>query len=313
MKKLSYFFMCMAILALHSSQAQYYYNPNYYEGDVIFDVGLSPGIMNCLTDIGGKKGVGKKFLKDLNWVNTRPCFSIYAAALYRYAITAGVTATFGSVQAYDSILKSVIPTADGRYERNLSFRSPIFEIRLSIEVHPIYLFNWYQEGHAPRISPYLSAGLGFFHFNPEAEYEGRWYQLHQLHTEGEGFPGTGRPNYSLNQINIPLGIGIRYEVSDWVNMHLELMHRILFTDYLDDVSTTYIDPALFFKYLPPELAVIAYHLADRRGELDPSHVPTAGGKRGDPNNNDAFFSIQIKVGIVLGRIKKVTRFSDNGK
>ena len=296
--------MCMAIAAMPSSRAQYYYNENYYERDVIFDIGFSPGIMNCLTDIGGKAGPGKKLLKDLNWINTKPCISFYAAAIYRYGLTAGFTATCGSVQAYDSILRDNTPSMDGRYERNLSFRSSIFEVRLSVEIHPLYLFNLYEDGHAPRISPYLSAGLGFFHFNPEAKYGGQWYQLHQLHTEGQDFPGSARSLYKLNQVDVPIGVGLRYELSNLLNMHLEFMHRVLFTDYLDDVSTSYTDPSLFFRYLPPELAPIAYHLADRRGELDPSHVPAAGGKRGDPNNKDSFFSIQLKLGIVLGRIKR---------
>lgn len=293
--------MCMAVAAIHSSHAQYYYNEHYYEGDVIFDIGLSPGIMNCLTDIGGKEGSSKKFLKDLNWKNTTSCISFYTAAIYRYALTAGLTATFGSVQAYDSVLHN---HASGRYQRNLSFQSSLFEIRLSVEAHPTYLFNWYIDGKAPRISPYLSAGLGFFYFNPKAKYAGKWYNLHQLHTEGQGFPGSASRLYSLKQIAIPIGIGLRYELSDLFNMHLEIMHRILFTDYLDDVSTTYIDPSLFFRYLSPELAPVAYRLADRRGEVNPLHIPAAGGIRGDPSNKDSYFSIQLKIGIVVGRVKR---------
>jgi hypothetical protein len=305
MKKLkNFFFMCTAITAMHSSKAQYYYNENYYEGDVIFDIGVSSGIMNCLTDIGGKGGSSRTILKGINWRNTKPCFSFYVAALYRYAFTTALTFTFGSVQAYDSILSKASAAEYGRYKRNLSFISSIAEARLSVEAHPVYLFSLYTEGRAPRISPYLSGGLGFFHFNPRAKYSGNWYQLHKLHTEGQGFPGSGSHLYSLNQVNISVGAGLRYELSDLLNIHLELTYRKLFTDYLDDVSTSYADPSLFFRYLPPELALTAYHLADRRGELDPSHVPSAGGIRGDPNNKDSFFSIQLKAGIVLGRTRR---------
>ena len=296
--------MCMAAIAVYSTQAQYYYNEDYYEGDVIFDIGISPGVMNCLTDIGGKDGTGKKFLEDINWKNTKPCFSLYAAAIYRYAFTAALTVTYGSVQAYDSLLRNGATSEQGRHKRNLSFKSSIAEVRLSMEAHPVYIFNWYTEGRAPRISPYLSAGLGFFHFNPKAAYKGRWYELQPLHTEGQDFPGSAKTGYSLNQINMAIGGGVRYELSNSLNLHLEVIYRKLFTDYLDDVSTSYADPSLFFKYLPPELVGVAYHLADRRGELDPSHIPAAGGIRGDSRNKDAFFSIQLKVGIVLGRTSR---------
>lgn len=307
MKKLRHIFcVCMAVTAIHTAPAQFYYNEHYYESDVIFDIGISPGIMNCFTDLGGKKGGSANSIKDLNWKNTKPCFSFYAAALYRYAFTAGLTATTGSIEAYDSILRTAIPGTSAwyRYLRNLSFRSNITEARLSIEVHPVYIFSWYKDGHAPRLSPYLSAGLGLFHFDPKAKYNGQWYDLHQLHTEGQDFPGSDKRLYSLNQMDIPVGVGVRYELSDFLNMHLELTYRILFTDYLDDVSTSYADPSLFFKYLSPDLANIADHLADRGRELDPSHVTSVGSKRGDPGNKDSFFSIQVKIGIVLGRVKR---------
>jgi hypothetical protein len=120
-------------------QAQYYYyNNKYYDKDITIEAGGSVGIMNCLTDIGGKKGIGKKFIKDLNWKNSKPSFSFYALAMYKYAIAGRLEATFGSVQGADSILKPVASTTFGRYERNLSFKSRITDIQLAVEVHPLF-------------------------------------------------------------------------------------------------------------------------------------------------------------------------------
>lgn len=211
--------------------------------------------------------------------------------------------SYGNLQAYDSVLKNKPSALPGRYERNLSFKTSIAEVRLSVEAHPIYIFGLYRSGHAPRVSPYLSCGLGFFHFNPKAAYGGKWYALHPLHTEGQGVTGGPGKPYSLNQLNIAPGAGIRYELSDLFNVHVEIIHRILFTDYLDDVSTSYADPSLFFLNQPSEVARIAYSLSDRRRELDPLLTPVPGGKRGDPANKDSFFSIQLKVGVVLGRVR----------
>jgi hypothetical protein len=78
------------------------------------------------------------------------------------------------------------------------------------------------------------------------------------------------------------------------------MHRKTFTDYMDDVSTTYIDNALFDKYLSPQQAQIANQLHFRYN-FDPANPypptrPIIGSQRGDPKDNDAFFSTVVKFG-----------------
>ncbi len=302
------FLLCIALTASLPLKAQYNdYNNKYYQNAFAFEWGGSAGIMNCLTDLGGKKGIGKGFIKDLNMKNSKPSFSIYTTATWNDRIGIRLEATFGSVQAYDSILKSVASSAFGRYERNLSFKSRITDIQLGIEVHPLFIFSDYDAGdkEPPQWSPYFVAGIGYFSFDPQAKLNGRWYRLQPLHLEGQGFAEyPGHKNYSLNQVNIPVGIGMRYEMNYLFNARLELVHRILFTDYLDDASTTYINPDLFPNYLPASLAAIARQLYDRQGELNPNHVTTIGDQRGNPKNRDAFFSVQLKIGILLGRQKK---------
>jgi hypothetical protein len=276
------------------SKAQYYYHDkNYYGTDMVLELGASVGVMNCFTDLGGKKGIGKNFIKDLNWKVTKPSFSIYALAMYKEAIGVRLEATFGNIQAYDSILKKVAPSTFGRYERNLSFKSSIRDFQLAAEVHPLF-FKIYDEDEAPFISPYLVAGVGFFSFDPQTKYNDRWYALHPLRTEGQGFKEyPDRKPYKLNQVNIPLGVGIKYELNSFMYARLEFVHRILFTDYLDDVSADNINPALFASYLSPTQAALAVQLADRR-----TAVPKTS-QRGDPSDNDAFFTIHLKFGLTL--------------
>jgi hypothetical protein len=283
-----------------TSAAQYYYlNSKYYGSDVVMEVGGSIGIMNSLTDIGGKKGIGKGFLKDLNMDFTKPSASLYVIGMYKDAFGVRLEATFGKIQSNDSILKSVGPSTFGRYERNLSFRSNIVDIQLAAEVHPLF-FKHYDEGEAPFWSPYLVAGIGLFTFNPEAKLNGRWYSLHALHTEGEGFKEyPDRKSYSLTQINVPIGIGVKYELGPSLNLRFEVVHRILFTDYLDDVSNVdYIDPALFPNYLPPAQAALAQQLYDRRISTVKNN------QRGDPKDNDSFFTVQLKIGFALHSAKR---------
>ncbi len=306
MKKIRYLSLIVGSFFMNpSAWAQYYfYNDKYYETAVTLELGGSIGIMNSLTDLGGKKGIGKGFIKDLRWQNARPGFSAYILAMYKYAVGLKLEVTFGSIRGYDSILKPVASTTYGRYERNLSFRSPITDIQLSVEIHPLF-FKDHDEEASQRFSPFVVAGIGYYSFDPQAKLNGQWYSLQPLCTEGQGFAEyPSHKPYKLKQINFPIGMGIKYEVNSFLNARLELVHRILTTDYLDDVSTTYINSDLFPNYISPGLAVFAQQLYDRQGELDASHVPLPGSQRGDPSDNDAFFSVQLKIGITIARRRR---------
>jgi len=304
MRKILVFVFALSLYPGLQADAQYYYENNRYFGsDFTVEVGGSFGIMNALTDLGGRKGVGKKFIKDLNWKNSKPAAGFYLAGTFRDAIAVRVEATFGTVQAYDSILKSVKTTTFGRYERNLSFKSKITDLQLAAEIHPLF-FKSYDED-PPRISPYGVIGVGYYSFDPRTKFNGQWYSLQPLHTEGQGAEGlTGTQPYKLSQLNVAAGFGVRYEVNSLFRARLEFVHRFLNTDYLDDVSTIYVDPGVFNSTLTPSQAALAQQLFDRQGELTPGHVTDVGAQRGNPNNKDAFFTIQLKVGIVLGRQKR---------
>lgn len=302
----SKFFIAVVFLlsSLPASSQYYYYNENYFERDVNFEFGGSIGLMNCLTDLGGKKGIGKGFIKDLNMKNNNLSFGIFATATYRYVFGLRLEATFGKIEAYDSILKPVASSTFGRYERNLSFRSPITDIQLSMEFHPLYLQVNYDK-EPTRWSPYILGGIGFFTFNPQAKLENQWYDLKPLHLEGQGFEEyPKRTDYKLTQLNIPLGVGVKYEMSQALNLRFEFVHRILFTDYLDDVSTNYIDPSLFAVYLTPSQASLARRLHDRQVDRIPGHVTQPGEIRGDPKDKDSYFSFQAKIGLLIGRLKR---------
>lgn len=288
----------MLTLCSLSAKSQYYfYDHRYYDAELVFEIGGSVGGMNCLTDLGGKNGPGKKFIKDLNYSTTQPAVSLYGLMFYKQAIAVRLEGTFGSVTAYDSIIKTP-GSSNGRYERNLSFKSSITEAQLSIEVHPLF-FKEYDEGESPYISPYFVFGIGAFNFNPQAKLNNNWYHLHPLRLEGQGFKEyPDSRDYSLTQVCVPIGAGVKYDVSPLINARVEFLYRILSTDYLDDVSTNYIDPDLFIGYLHPEDAEIAKQLYNRQ-TTTPQSKP--GEKRGNPGAKDTYFSLQFKIGFVIGR------------
>ena len=117
-------------------------------------------------------------------------------------------------------------------QRNLQFESAISEFAI---VGEYYLFNLYEK----RFSPYGFVGLAVFHFNPYSyDSVGRKVFLKPLSTEGQGIYASKKP-YSLWQPAIPFGGGIKFAITENLRIGIELGLRKLFTDYLDDVSTSY--------------------------------------------------------------------------
>lgn len=139
--------------------------------------------------------------------------------------------------------------------RNLHFRSNITEFSIIPEVS-ILGFNPF-DSYA---SPYVFAGLSIFRFNPQAELNGEWYDLQPLTTEGQGLEGRPAP-YNLTQLAIPFGVGFKYAITEYWTLGIEYGWRYTFTDYLDDVSTTYPDA----QALVDARGEIAYQLSNRTG------------------------------------------------
>ncbi len=285
-----------------SASAQYDFSEDpYYDHPFTYELGASVAVMNCFTDLGGKKDVGQMYFKDLNIGYSQLAGSVYFATNYYDGVSLRLEGTFGKVGANDNTLKNVKPTTYGRYERNLSFKSTIIEVMAAMELHPLYLFKRYKYGEKlPRFSPYIMGGIGFFSFNPQAMLNGKWIDLKPLHTEGQGFSEfPDRKPYKLKQFNYPVGIGIKYKATPLYNVSLECVWRILQTDYLDDVSTEYIDQGLFSHYLSGTQLSNALQLNDRQGELNPAHVTNVGWQRGNSANNDSYFTINLKMSFVF--------------
>jgi len=143
---------------------------------------------------------------------------------------------------------------------------------------------------------YGFAGVGIFYFNPKTEIDGHVYELQPMGTEGQGSVPT-REKYSRIQMCIPVGIGFKYTIDRAWGVGLELGLRKTFTDYIDDVSTTYFD---FAGYGDPEAALKEYVSDPSLGDPAAGASPTgAGMQRGDPRDKDSYlfaiFSINYKL------------------
>lgn len=263
--------------------------------------------MVFLGDLGGHAGRGTTFIKDYNMNTTKLAIGAYGAIYPTQWLGFRLSLNYGSIEGSDQTIKPKGGEEINRLNRNLDFRSKIVEGTLMAEVYPTVFLEEDPDDVFARLRPYGVIGLGIFHFNPQGSYNDPntgttyWVDLQPLHTEGQGFPEyPNRKPYKLTQMNIPIGVGIKYFLSENVNLSFEIIHRKTFTDYIDDVSTNYIDPALFYKYLSPQLAPIAVAMSNKAagGYSNPNY--TKNSKRGNPGNMDAYFTAQFKLGIRLG-------------
>ncbi|HUZ59366.1 MAG TPA: hypothetical protein VMU83_11340 [Hanamia sp.] len=99
------------MVAFQAKAQYYFYNDEYFDNTVTFEAGLSTGPMNCLTDIGGRKGKGAGGAKDLNFKNTTFAGGIYFSALYTHYLGLRLEGTKGMVQSNDSLLAGVKSTS----------------------------------------------------------------------------------------------------------------------------------------------------------------------------------------------------------
>jgi hypothetical protein len=179
--------------------------------------------------------------------------------------------------------------------RNLSFNSDITEFSLGFEY---VLFDLYEH----KVSPYLFTSVGIFKFSPYVEASnGSRIILSELDTEGQGFY-PGRTKYNLRQFCIPFGGGLQWALSDNKRIAFVIGIRKTFTDYLDDISTTYIDENLLRQKKGSQAVQFAY----RGDELtNGSPYPRDGAIRGNPENKDWYYFTGVSMRFRMGGKKKV--------
>jgi hypothetical protein len=267
-------------------------------GDGKFEVGFGFGPMFFLGDLGGTAGVGRDFLKDVDFPLTTFSKKLYANYYPVEMIGFRIALNHGILKGNDAEAPNKGGAEVDRLLRNLSFRTSVLEAYIAAEIYPTIPFEQY-DGLAKKFRPYGIIGFGVMKYNPKAKLDGNWVALKPLRLEGQGMNEyPDRKEYSLVQKEIPMGFGFKYYVKENMYVGLELMHRQLFTDYIDDVSTGYIDPILFDSYLSPADAVKAKRLYYRgnyqNAVSNPGLIQTF--QRGDPTDKDAFFSSILRIG-----------------
>ena len=191
---------------------------------------------------------------------------------------------YGSVQGDDAKSKNPV-----QLNRNLHFKSSILDMATEMEFN-FFPFDVQKSDQSISnnekyyFTPYIFIGISLFSFNPKANYNGTWFDLQPLGTEGQGTTAyPEKKNYALTQLSIPFGGGFKYDVSKKVNIAVEWGVRKTLTDYIDDVSTTYPNPVA----VSIEKGPVAKKLSDQSIHSENTGNNT-GRQRGDSKSNDLY-------------------------
>lgn len=234
------------------------------------------------------------YIGDINPYQHFNEFNVAGGLIYRYNLTDRHVWRFnlagGRVSAADADSDIAF-----KEQRNLSFRSNWFEVSTALELN----FFEYEIGNMRKpYTPYVFFGFGIFNMNPQAQLDDVWYDLQPLGTEGQNLEGADNA-YNLTQVAIPFGVGFKVNVWSRIAAGIEWGFRRTFTDYLDDVSTIYADPAALQEANGP----IAAELADRSLNQAFGAEGNTGLQRGDPEKNDWYVYTGVTLTVRLGDVR----------
>jgi hypothetical protein len=230
---------------------------------------------------------------------TKPGVGLVGGYKFHPHMYARLSFNQGWMGASDASAATDVP----RRRRNLSFRSPITEA--AVTFHYEFFANNRKFKYRPQYTPYLFGGVAVFAFNPQAKLGDQWYDLQPMGTEGQFLPGcdTCPEPYKLVQFSIPFGVGIRYKLTDKIDLNVEMGLRKTFTDYLDDVSGNYPNMEALRAWNPT-----SYLLSDRIDRVlypqgaGPSPVGV-NGIRGDNTQDDWYVLTMVSATYILDWVK----------
>ncbi len=258
-----------------------------------FEAGGGIGISNYNGDMSSDK-IGKVLSTSLP----------SATAYLRYNLSPYVNVkgglTYARLAADDAKSES-----EGRRNRNLSFFTNLYEAAVTAEIN---FFKYEPLNDGSIFTLYAMGGIGGFYYNPLTEFEGQIYELRPLGTEGQGLEAyPEREFYSLYQLALPFGGGIKFKINEVLNFNTELNWRVTFSDYLDDLSTTYPD----YNALLAARGEIAAQLSDRTLNGEPGTLNDR--QRGNPTVRDYYFSLHIGVSYNLVDFGSATGYQKSRK
>jgi len=240
-----------------------------------FEIGISGGVSWYNGDLNPDIFFGKHYTHRAFGVQLRKNLN------QRFALRWQLN--YGTLSADDRLASSPF-----QQNRNLNFTSKLYEFASTIEFN-FLPYDALNPKHP--FSPYTFVGLSVFRFNPQTDLEGNIYQLQPLATENK--------HYSRTSVGIPFGFGFKLALTDRFILSADWGMRRTFSDYIDDVSTTY--PA------QGSLDGLSEDISDRSLEQSSPDGTNWGTQRGNSRTKDwysfAMLSFSVRIGPKKGSCK----------
>jgi len=253
----------------------------------LWDFGGTAAACNYLGDIGGKDKTRRDFVSDMKLAKTRWNFGGFARYKFRSKLSLKASVDYLRLEGDDAL-----STNPGRRYRNFNFRNDIADMGLTAEY---FFFENNDIGNTYRyrngFRAYIFAGVGGFYSNPKTLYRDEWVALRPYATEGV--------QYKSFVATIPMGIGFYFTLNKKQRIGFEVNYRKTFTDYLDDISTSYpSDPGNDYER---GLILRTRELDQATKDEDPAAMAahTWGAKRGGDQYKDAFLTVGFTYSYVL--------------
>lgn len=266
MKKLLTVLISFTIITAASAQYEYVQQGEF---------GVTVGAAHYFGDLNTRAALNRP----------KPALGLFFRKQFGNYTALRISAHFAQVGYSDVYSKN-----DYQKTRNLSFNSNIWELAVQGDFN---FFKFIPNNPNFLFTPYITFGAGVFSYDPYAYLNGQKVFLRPLGTEGQNTNYLGRKPYGTMALCIPIGAGIKYNISEKLNLSFEITHRLTSTDYLDDVSTTYAGAANF-PVLPNGNPSTAALLQDRSYEIDPNNIlGVQGRQRGLSKQKDQYIIAEI--------------------
>jgi len=190
--------------------------------------------------------------------------------------------------------------------RNLDFQTNLLELAVGIEANLLPV-----ETDQYKVSPYVFAQMGLFYYNPYTlnDLDEKIF-LRPLSTEGQGLRQyPNRKPYSLVNVAFPLGAGVKFFVGKTVMISAEMGFRYTATDYLDDVSQSYVNLDTLFAYKGQQSVELSFR-TDEFADWD-GNYPNEEFVRGDNKPNDWYWFGGIGVSIYFNSFGNNFRYKQS--
>lgn len=264
-----------------------------------FEYGVMTGVSNYLGEIGGKDKPARKFINDVKLQKSRWNESLYMRIKLTNTMSWKISGNYLRIEGDDKLT-----TYAPRRYRNLSFRNDVFSFESTLNY---YLYSSSKPTGIYRkantfITVYALAGIGGFYHNPKTLYQGQWVALQPLKTENVA--------YSRVAMCVPLGVGAFVTLYERRRAHrigIEICWRYTNTDYLDDVSGAYVNPATLsskdaakLSNRNPEITQQPEGYSQNYGWWDDGKGNNLNqAPRGNSKDKDSYFSVNITYGMAM--------------